>query len=57
MDHCPENTLCGLQAVIDAGASLLKFDIQLIRDRIPVVLHDDTLEGAAEPGQASLLRV
>ena len=44
MDHYPENTLCGLQAAIDAGAKLLEFDIQLTRDRVPVLLHDDTLE-------------
>jgi len=40
MGRYPENTLCALQAAIDAGAQHLEFDVQFSRDRIPVVFHD-----------------
>jgi glycerophosphoryl diester phosphodiesterase len=40
MGRYPENTLCALQAAIDAGAQYLEFDVQFSRDRIPVVFHD-----------------
>ncbi len=40
MGHYPENTLCALQAAIDAGARHLEFDVQFSRDRIPMVFHD-----------------
>lgn len=36
----PENTLEAMQAAVDEGASLLEFDIQLSRDRVPFLLHD-----------------
>lgn len=39
----PENTLLGLEAAIHAGAHFLEFDIQMSRDRIPVLCHDPTL--------------
>lgn len=44
MDHFPENTLCALKAAIDAGARMLEFDLQLTADKVPVLLHDATLE-------------
>ena len=39
----PENTLPGLQTSIEAGAKYLEFDIQLTRDRIPVLYHDASM--------------
>lgn len=36
----PENTLEALTAAVDAGATLLEFDIQLTRDQVPILLHD-----------------
>ncbi|MDP6437888.1 MAG: glycerophosphodiester phosphodiesterase family protein [Gammaproteobacteria bacterium] len=38
--HYPENTLEAMRAAVDAGATLLEFDIQLSRDRVPFLLHD-----------------
>ncbi|HJP04274.1 MAG: glycerophosphodiester phosphodiesterase [Chromatiales bacterium] len=38
--HYPENTLEAMQAAVDAGATLLEFDIQLSRDLVPFLLHD-----------------
>lgn len=43
----PENTLPALQAAVDAGAHWLEFDVQLSADRVPVLLHDTTLERTA----------
>lgn len=49
--HSPENTLPALQAAVHAGARWLEFDVQLSADRVPVLLHDATLERTAgQPG-------
>lgn len=39
----PENTIAAFQAAIAAGADGIEFDVRLTRDRVPVVIHDDTL--------------
>jgi glycerophosphoryl diester phosphodiesterase len=39
----PENTMAAFQAAIDAGAEGIEFDVRLSRDRVPVIIHDDTL--------------
>ncbi|MBI5463286.1 MAG: glycerophosphodiester phosphodiesterase [Gammaproteobacteria bacterium] len=47
----PENTLQALQAAVQAGARWLEFDVQLSADKIPVLLHDTTLDRTAgRPG-------
>jgi len=43
MLHYPENTLAAVQAALDAGAQWVEFDVQLSRDRVPVVIHDADL--------------
>ena len=40
----PENTLAGILAAIAEGADGVEFDIQISKDNIPIVFHDDTLE-------------
>lgn len=40
----PENTLVAFQAAVEAGADLIELDVSLSRDRIPVVIHDETLD-------------
>lgn len=42
--YCPENTLASMRKAIELGCYGFEFDIQLSRDGIPVVIHDDTLE-------------
>ena len=42
-EHYPENTLSGILAAIAEGADAVEFDIQISKDAIPVVIHDDTL--------------
>ncbi|RFF26965.1 MULTISPECIES: glycerophosphodiester phosphodiesterase family protein [unclassified Wenzhouxiangella] len=39
----PENSLAGVEAALAAGARLVEFDIQLTRDGVPVVIHDESL--------------
>jgi glycerophosphoryl diester phosphodiesterase len=38
-----ENTMPAFEAAIDAGADGIEFDVQLSRDAVPVIIHDDTL--------------
>ena len=42
--HYPENTLIGLEAAIDAGARFIEVDVQLSRDRVPLLFHDRDLK-------------
>ena len=39
----PENTMRSFQAAADLGADGIELDIQLTRDRVPVVIHDPML--------------
>lgn len=50
--HYPDNSLAGIEAAIHAGARYLEIDVQLSRDRIPVLFHDRSLDrvcGVAGP--------
>jgi glycerophosphoryl diester phosphodiesterase len=38
--HYPENTLIGIEAAIDAGARFIEVDVQISRDRVPMLFHD-----------------
>ena len=38
-----ENTLPAFEAAIAAGADGIEFDVRLSSDRVPVIIHDDTL--------------
>lgn len=37
----PENTWLALKAAMDAGAAFIEFDVQLSKDGIPFVIHDN----------------
>ncbi|WP_399429257.1 glycerophosphodiester phosphodiesterase [Streptomyces sp. WAC 06783] len=39
-----ENTLASLRAALEAGADAVEIDVRLTADRVPVLLHDATLE-------------
>lgn len=39
----PENTLPAVEAAFEAGADLVEVDVQLDRDGVPVLWHDDTV--------------
>ena len=40
----PENTISAFEAAIQVKADMIEFDVCLSRDRIPVVIHDKTLD-------------
>lgn len=42
--YCPENTMPAFRKAIELGADMLEFDVQLTRDKIPVVFHDAVLD-------------
>lgn len=41
--HYPENTLVAMRAAVDAGARFVELDVQLTRDGVPVLFHDEDL--------------
>src|SRR6516165_9960808 len=41
--HAPENTLEAARLAWEAGAEAWELDVQLTRDGVPVVLHDESL--------------
>ncbi len=49
--HAPENTFEAFGAAIRLGADVVELDIQLSRDGVPVVIHDDTLERTTNVAQ------
>jgi glycerophosphoryl diester phosphodiesterase len=38
-----ENTLAAFQAAMDVGADMIEFDVSMSKDRVPVIMHDETL--------------
>jgi len=38
--HYPENTLIGIEAALNAGATFIEIDVQITSDLIPVLFHD-----------------
>ena len=40
----PENTLTAFALALDRGYTDIEFDVQLSRDGVPVIFHDDTVE-------------
>ncbi len=43
MTNYAENTLPAIQAAVDLGMTWVEIDIQLSKDRVPMVVHDHTL--------------
>ena len=41
--YAPENTLAAFRLAREMGADGIELDVQLTRDRVPVVIHDDTV--------------
>lgn len=42
--HVAENTLASFQKAIDLGVDMIELDIQLSLDKIPMVIHDPTVD-------------
>ncbi|PYS49140.1 MAG: hypothetical protein DMF68_10850 [Acidobacteria bacterium] len=43
----PENTLVSFERALHDGADGIEFDVRIARDRLPVVIHDETLKRTA----------
>ena len=43
-DLCPENTLESILEAFDLGLSFVEIDVKISKDRVPILLHDDTLD-------------
>lgn len=41
--HAPENTLLSMRKALEFGADAIEFDVQMSRDGVPVIMHDETL--------------
>jgi glycerophosphoryl diester phosphodiesterase len=41
--EAPENTLAAFRRALDLGVEMIELDVQLTRDKVPVVIHDATL--------------
>lgn len=44
----PENTESALVGAVAGGARYIEFDVQLTRDRVPILLHDDSFSRTAD---------
>lgn len=42
--HAPENTLAGIAAALRLGVDAIEIDVHVSRDRVPVLLHDRSLD-------------
>lgn len=40
----PENTIIALQEAVNVGAQMVEFDVQLTKDLVPVMLHDENFK-------------
>jgi len=42
--HAPENTLAGIRAALKYKSDAIEIDLHCTRDRVPVLIHDETLD-------------
>ena len=43
-DLCPENTLESIAKAFEIGLNFVEVDVKISKDRVPILLHDDTLD-------------
>ena len=43
-DLCPENTLESIARAFEIGLNFVEIDVKISKDRVPILLHDDTLD-------------
>lgn len=42
--YCPENSLPSIRKALELGVDGVEFDVRVTRDRIPVVIHDESID-------------
>jgi glycerophosphoryl diester phosphodiesterase len=42
--HQPENSLAAIEAAISAGIDIVEIDVQVSKDGVPILMHDDTID-------------
>jgi len=42
--HAPENTILGFKKGVKLGANAVEFDVRFTKDKIPIIMHDSTLD-------------
>ncbi|WP_333877804.1 glycerophosphodiester phosphodiesterase [Flavobacterium sp.] len=42
--HAPENSLVSFQKAIELGVDMIELDVRLSLDKIPIVIHDETID-------------
>lgn len=56
--YAPENTIAAFRLARELGADGIELDVQLTRDKIPVVIHDDTVNRTTDgQGRVSALTI
>lgn len=56
--YAPENTIAAFRLAHELGADGIELDVQLTRDKIPIVIHDDTVDRTTDgTGRVSELTV
>jgi glycerophosphoryl diester phosphodiesterase len=40
----PENSLLSFKKALETGVDILEFDVRLSKDKVPVIMHDDSLD-------------
>ena len=43
-DLCPENTLESISRAFEIGLNFVEIDVKISKDRVPILLHDDTFD-------------
>ena len=43
-DLCPENTLESIARAFEIGLNFVEVDVKISKDKVPILLHDDTLD-------------
>lgn len=51
--YAPENTMAAFEKAVEMGADYIEIDVQMSRDGVPIIIHDDTLDRTTD-GEGSL---
>ena len=55
--YAPENTMDAFKLAVKQGAEGIELDVQLSKDGIPVVIHDETIDRVTNGHGLSLIHI